>query len=639
MSTITCCDIPSYLNSFPPSWRKELSAVLCQIINNNSTVSCDAVKACETLTLVSDLTLDGSNILAFTYYDEQGTANYRSVDLSGLSGGSGSTYVFNNGLTEASGVVKLGGILLANTTLNLDTYSLDIPNSTGTFNINGATIQLDQENIRFNKKINTDDDSGSFTPIAFYYPSSTGLLKVAPMSFITDQIPDVPVYTSSQGVSKNTLDFRFGDTAVSGTSDSANPLTSHRDITDSGDDYRISFKNHRILIGSDNTQDVTTSKFTIVGNGATSATSSLYVTNSAGKKLLNALNNGNIGIASVGSTPFIEVCPTAVVSSNNPNPNTIVYYTAGTPMYISSANQNQPIVFVDGYACNVSKYQFEAPLVAANTSVFANIKIKTTTSLTHEGTSYSGVSNLAELQLNHTNSDYATTGNVPIQSGLLIDGSYLMPSNYTGGNVAFVKVTPTYNRSTINAITGTTPLRGFYYAPTIGSDALPVTTEIAFEATRGSVIFGDGKGNETVRFPNLTTTERNALSGTGAGEFFFNSTGKIFEYHNGNGVVTSIPQTMTAGIGVVWNANFTNQNLALTTNTTITNITNLVPGSTIILIATQDATGSRTLSIAASGYTIKTLGTISAVATETSVISIYVASSSELIVSIAAGYV
>ena len=52
-------------------------------------------------------------------------------------GGTGGEYTFNNGLTEAAGVVKLGGTLLQNTTINQGAYSVLYSGSSG-----GSTVSL-----------------------------------------------------------------------------------------------------------------------------------------------------------------------------------------------------------------------------------------------------------------------------------------------------------------------------------------------------------------------------------------------------------------------------------------------------------------------------------------------------------------
>lgn len=118
---ITCCDVPSYLPTFPQTWRKELSSLICKVLDEKTIVDCQAVKDCETVTSVSNLSFS-NNVLSFTYFDERGEGNYRSIDLSsGLTG----IYTFTNGLTSLSNVIKWGGILNEETTINVSTYRLN----------------------------------------------------------------------------------------------------------------------------------------------------------------------------------------------------------------------------------------------------------------------------------------------------------------------------------------------------------------------------------------------------------------------------------------------------------------------------------------------------------------------------------
>lgn len=607
---------------------------------DNLTGESQSSKICETLTTLSPLQLT-DNVLYFTYRDERGVDNLRTIDLSSLGGGG--TYTFNNGLNEVTNVARLGGTLIMETLIETNSHSFALVSDLGSFTFSTDTTTLLTDNISFPLKPDSTDNSITDPPVAFFYPNSVGDLKVAPLSFITDLVTPVD-YTSSQGVSKNTLDFRLGDTAVSGTGLSANPFTSHRDITGA---FRLSFKNDRVLFGSNNTQDTTTAKVKIVPVNDALGQHALLIKNSSDKLILGAENSGNvqIGFFTGNNNPFLSI--NSVAESFDPSyhvANSIVYFANG-PVTFLSRGEGIPVIWKDGYSCNVSKHQFRVPLKALNTTPFANMLIATDTSLTHQGTDYTGVSNIAELQLSHINSDYTTTGKIPKQSSILIDGVYTMPSNYTNGEVNFVKITPTYVRSAQNALTGTTPLRGFYYAPTISLNAIPVTNEIAFESTRGSVVIGNGTEKDTLRLPSLTAAQRDTVTAlatigesNNVAKIVYNSDNKFVEYNNGLGWITQNPGTLT-GSSIVWDACNTNKNLTLTANTAITNITNLVPGSTLVLAVTQDLTGGRTLSITASGFTIKTLGAISSVATETSIVTIYVSKTNELLISIIAGYV
>ncbi len=92
-----------------------------------------------------------------------------TVDLSGIGTGS---YTFENGLTESSGVVRLGGILNQNTTLNLDDSDFTIRSSTtetypGEFIWEGTNRRImstnfDDDYVSFGEGGTlVDDDNGS----------------------------------------------------------------------------------------------------------------------------------------------------------------------------------------------------------------------------------------------------------------------------------------------------------------------------------------------------------------------------------------------------------------------------------------------------------------------------------------------
>lgn len=66
--------------------------------------------------------------------------------LDALAAGAASSYVFENGLTETSGTVKLGGSLTGNTTVSMTTRNLTFSRTTGKFNI-GTTGGLGTLNV------------------------------------------------------------------------------------------------------------------------------------------------------------------------------------------------------------------------------------------------------------------------------------------------------------------------------------------------------------------------------------------------------------------------------------------------------------------------------------------------------------
>ncbi len=75
--------IEQYLSSLPSKWRDQLVAILCKLKEEQSTVDCNTVKDCETLTVLSDFEQDGTTI-SIKYTDEHGIQVTRSFDVGNL---------------------------------------------------------------------------------------------------------------------------------------------------------------------------------------------------------------------------------------------------------------------------------------------------------------------------------------------------------------------------------------------------------------------------------------------------------------------------------------------------------------------------------------------------------------------------
>ena len=63
---VTCsnCEeiVEKYLCDIPHSWRVQISKVLCETITQDFTMGCPEVQECETLTTLSNFTVNGSLI-------------------------------------------------------------------------------------------------------------------------------------------------------------------------------------------------------------------------------------------------------------------------------------------------------------------------------------------------------------------------------------------------------------------------------------------------------------------------------------------------------------------------------------------------------------------------------------------------
>jgi len=474
-------------------------------------------------------------------------------------------------------------------------------------------------------------------------------------------IPIPVVYTSSQGVSKIGNDFRFGDVVVAGTGLSATPLTSNRDITG---DFRLSFKNKNILLGSDNTQDDSNAKLKVISNaGQTTifeASTTILDPSTNRIKALVAYNDGNLQLGHfnsfVGTMNLINhqawftgapVRTGLKLYSKSP---TSLVTSPQTPSFTIDAGGTQ-LLFLEEYACIATKYLFQntpAPNPTAPATPTSTFEIAS--NISHlVGFSGSSVNTIHSLfKINGFNSQSSSVQN-PVIKVAHISGGYIMPFNYTG-KFTHLDIDNEYNRATL----GGTPvnismLRGIHYRPIIGLQAIDKQYEVAFESTRGSIIIGNESGKDTLRLPSHTTVQRDAVTplnsvtlmevveATNVAKIVYNSTNKNVEYHNGDGWVNFRPKILTQSVSNVNGYDLAHY-ITATSNLTLTFLT-LVLGSVITVTFTQDATGTRTLSAVASGYTIKTAGTLSLAANSTNLITYYVAAPGLLLQTIAQPYV
>lgn len=75
--------IELYLKDLPSKWRDQLVTLLCQIKAEKSQPSCEEVKDCETVTTLSDFTIDGTTV-SITYTNEDSVEVTRSFDFNQL---------------------------------------------------------------------------------------------------------------------------------------------------------------------------------------------------------------------------------------------------------------------------------------------------------------------------------------------------------------------------------------------------------------------------------------------------------------------------------------------------------------------------------------------------------------------------
>lgn len=77
---ITEAQICEYLKDIPSKWREQLTSVLISI---QQEVDCEQVKECETLTSLSNFTIDGTEV-SIQYKDEDGVTVTRSFDTESI---------------------------------------------------------------------------------------------------------------------------------------------------------------------------------------------------------------------------------------------------------------------------------------------------------------------------------------------------------------------------------------------------------------------------------------------------------------------------------------------------------------------------------------------------------------------------
>ena len=80
MINITCnnCEqvVSEYLCDLPSEWRKQITKVICQTLTSQTTIDCEDIKNCETVTSLSGFSVQGTEV-CITYKDEKGISFVR----------------------------------------------------------------------------------------------------------------------------------------------------------------------------------------------------------------------------------------------------------------------------------------------------------------------------------------------------------------------------------------------------------------------------------------------------------------------------------------------------------------------------------------------------------------------------------
>lgn len=79
---MTCKEqILAQLTDLPPSWADQIATVVCDTIQKD--IACEDVVACQTLTVLSDFSLEGSNV-CINYTDELENSYQQCFDFNDL---------------------------------------------------------------------------------------------------------------------------------------------------------------------------------------------------------------------------------------------------------------------------------------------------------------------------------------------------------------------------------------------------------------------------------------------------------------------------------------------------------------------------------------------------------------------------
>lgn len=507
---MNCCDIPAYISSFPQTWQKELTALLCKIIEEN-TINCETVKSCETLTSISSLSLN-NNILSFNYFDEKGNVNNRSVDLSSLSIGQDLQY--RNGINLLGNYVELGGTLVKNTDINISSYN---------FTLSG-------NNFGLTSFPSSRDDSGIITPINFLYTDNTGYVKSANIDFILDLIPDVE---------EPEIQFQFNNALTVDIGSSPDlvqwggSLIKNTVITGN---YSVDFNNSQIRIAPDDTiLNTNTSSLLIIPNSTGGSPISVLRTNvgNVGGNIFNISNNGNT--INFGSNPsdtnYVNHLSWGFSSNAFTETRSVTYLSTGLNPYRVSAN---------GQSRTSNPSTISSSLTSVNSGITLGTNIGGTATTYHHGTTIWGTmgtadynafngpgfttnvsietyaisSNSVELKIKSILGNFKESEDFLIDSkhtSLLFEHQYNNPDSPGSNNVfnniinhKIINATPVVLDET-KALRKTTFLN---YAPS-ATGSIPVTglenEEFVLKSTQGIISMGNSSLQSYFKFPVYAT--------------------------------------------------------------------------------------------------------------------------------------
>lgn len=609
-----CCNIESKIGSFPETWRKELSLLLCEIINERVNIDCNIVKKCETITSISNLNLKEGSILEFSYFDETGKGNYRSIDLSEIIS---DQYNYINGLNLQDDLVKLGGNLIENTIINLNSYNLDLKGN----------------NIIFSNYVNTRDDSNIIEPINFIYTDVNGNIKSSSLDFIYNLIPTLPdplIFQNALNQSGNLV--KWGGELIENTNVFGNYKTTFsnntfvvRDDTEYPSSYRkTKFKLH----SSGNTA------FNLPNNG--SNTDLLFEASSSLGNIFQIFEDGTIRLPSVSG--YTTTQSNLILFRNGIN--SIIYDSnthhlrpndqgGGVIIQTSTnywSNSNNPLN-------NLFKIDTNIGLNANHRVDQTNINVINNNTTYFESVLYGKTVSINSLTINNQTAPTRRLGlnakivfNDAVGSVVFKDGSHNNNSKQIIGYNADIAVADnnTYGSSTNSTVVG------FNFEPTHPNLLTNNKKYIAFYSKMGSIIMENFDNKSFLRLPTHINTVSLPPSNLIGGELIYDTTTGCIKFYSeggtsggagwrdlcssgGGGGGTYDPCTNAfSNINNIsgtynWFVNLS-ETLKLTlTGNTLLNLTGLCNGRTYNFEVIQDGTGGRTLLLQDGTITLRTI--------------------------------
>ena len=544
---MNCCELPGYIPSFPQTWRNELSALLCEIVNAKQDVDCQKVKECETLTSFNSFTLNGA-VLSISYTDERGVITTRQQSLEDLVQ---DIYTFNNGLTKFGDLVQLGGPLVQNTNINLSSFN----------------FSLIGEGIQFNNFDSSRDDSLITTPLNFLYTDSQGYLKSASLDYILDSLTETNLVANdsssinftTSGINNHTLtgEIILGAgspfTTTSGLNlsvlnglriDSSNLKLGGTIIEDTTliGSYKFNFVGQSLHLGSDSTTRASNAQLSIIPRAT--GTDNLLMMRSYTdpyKQFFSVAHNGhvNIGYFNGGAAPGDDFPGLKLYNSVIDGTKHVITFerlngtfSAGFKAYHVSAINPTPQLFTDiGNVGNNTYFDTGIKLTTQHQNIasgYRGIGIRL-------GGNFQQVSDSSLGQIVNTSIEFSVIKRDSVNLLLQGNGAF----NDTSDNLNIKKlrsllIAPILDKSDslstanisvqntdihINTEYGESPggytVIGYHYDPIgFGSAGLSLFDEHAVKTERGKVVFGNSSNNAYVQFPIHTVASRNAMSGT-----------------------------------------------------------------------------------------------------------------------------